>query len=222
MTTQTSTLALLAWVVLAAGDAPRAAPSTPIRSSPRPVPLELRDGDLVFQRSRSSQSAAVAAATKSPYTHMGIILVEEGTPMVLEAVQPTKLTPFSRWAARGVGGHVVVKRLKRADVVFTPEVSHRMRQLGRRWLGQPYDLQFRWDDERLYCSELAYKLLDRAAGVRVGTLQKVKDMNLSSPEVQRTMRERFGGARASFNPDETVVSPQSMFEDPSLRTVFEN
>jgi hypothetical protein len=176
----------------------------------------------VFQRSRSSQSAAVAAATRSKYTHMGIVLLEDGKPAVLEAVQPTRLTPFADWSARGEGGKVVVKRLKDADEVFTAKVRLRMREIGRAWLGRPYDLLFQWSDDRLYCSELAYKLLDRAAGVQVGKLQKAKEFNLSSPEVQKKLKERFGAGKATFDPDETVVSPQSMFEDPKLITVFEN
>ena len=181
-----------------------------------------QDGDLVFHRSRSSQSAAVAAATKSKYTHMGVVLVEDGKPLVLEAVQPTKLTPFSEWVARGERGRVVVKRLRNADEVFTPEVRARMREIGHGWLGRPYDLLFQWGDDRLYCSELVYKLLDRAAGVQVGKLQKANEFNLSSTEVQKKLRERFGDGKATFNPDELMVSPQSMFEDSKLATVFEN
>ncbi len=189
--------------------------------APPPAGLQLKDGDLVFQQSRSSQSAAVAAATRSKYTHMGIVLVEDGKPLVLEAVQPVKLTPFKDWAARGVGGRVVVRRLANSSEVFTPQVRARMRELGRSWLGRSYDLLFQWGDERLYCSELAYKLLDRAAGVQVGKLQKAKELSLSSPEVQSKIKERFGG-KAAFNPEETVISPQAMFEDAKLITVFEN
>jgi len=102
------------------------------------------------------------------------------------------------------------------------EVRDRMRRLGTSWLGKPYDLQFRWDDGRLYCSELVYKLYERAAGIRIGTLRKAKHFKLGSREVQRLRAQRFGGAKPSFDPEETVISPQSMFEDPRLITVFEN
>jgi hypothetical protein len=36
------------------------------------------------------------------------------------------------------------------------------------------------------------------------------------------MAKRFGGKQARFDPDEKVISPQAMFEDPQLVTVFEN
>ncbi len=196
---------------------PPVAPATSL-----PASLRIREGDLVFHRSRSAQSQAVALATGSAYTHMGVVLVSDGLPAVLEAVQPVKLTPLPVWIARGEKGRVVVKRLRDAESVLTPAVTLRMRELASTWLGRAYDVQFRWDDERLYCSELVYKLYERAAGIRIGALQKAKELNLGSGEVQRLMARRFGGTRPSFDPEETVISPQSMFDDPRLITVFEN
>lgn len=174
----------------------------------------LRDGDLVFQASRSSQSAAVALATGSPLTHVGVVLVEGGRPFVLEAVEPVQVTPFEAWRKRGTGGRVWVRRLRDPDGVLTPEAVGRLRRLGRSWVGRHYDLQFRWDDERLYCSELVHKLYDRALGLRLGRLERARDLALGSPEVQRKLRERFGAR--PFDPAELVVTPRSLFEDPRL------
>lgn len=199
--------------------AAEAHPPAPAAIPPTP---RVQEGDIVFHRSRSSQSQAVALATGSSFTHMGVVLLSQGHPFVLEAVQPVKLTPLAAWIARGERGHVVIKRLEDADAVLTAEVRDRMRRLGTSWLGKPYDLQFRWDDGRLYCSELVYKLYERAAGIRIGMLRKAKDFKLGSREVQRLRAQRFGGAKPSFDPEETVISPQSMFEDPRLITVFEN
>jgi len=174
----------------------------------------LRDGDLVFQTSRSAQSAAVAEATRSRLTHMGVVLLDAGQPWVLEAVEPVRLTRLDDWRRRGVDGRVWVRRLRDADAVLTPAVIERLRALGRSWLGRHYDLQFRWDDEQLYCSELAWKLYDRTAGVRLGRLDRAGDLALGSPEVQRRLRERFGPG--TFDPEEMVITPQAIFEDPRL------
>jgi hypothetical protein len=46
---------------------------------------DVRDGDIIFQTSLSSQSVAIQRATHSKYSHMGLIVVREGTPYVLEA-----------------------------------------------------------------------------------------------------------------------------------------
>jgi hypothetical protein len=196
--------------------------SAACRAAPLPADLTLRDGDIVFQHSRSAQSKAVALATRSEWTHMGLVWIKDGEPWVLEAIQPVKLTPLADWAARGIRGRLVIKRLREAERLLTPASVARLHELGAAWLGRPYDPLFQWDDDRLYCSELVYKLLDRAAGVQVGELRKAKDFNLASPDVQRLMAKRFGRPGARLNPEETVVSPQQIFEDPKLVTVFEN
>lgn len=174
----------------------------------------LRDGDLIFQESTSGQSEMVRALTDSRWTHMGAILKRTTGTVVLEAASPVRTTPLARWIAHGRSERFVVKRLHDADDKLSPDVIRKMNNLGATWLGRPYDLRFRWDDETLYCSELAYKLYERAAGIRVGKLQHASEMNLDDELVQRALRKRF--ANATFDPSELVVTPDSMFNDDQL------
>jgi hypothetical protein len=74
--------------------------------------IEIQSGDIIFQTSGSSQSKAIQLATKSRYSHMGIIYEIEGEFYVYEAVQPVKLTKLNDWIQRGEGSHYVIKRLK--------------------------------------------------------------------------------------------------------------
>ncbi len=113
-----------------------------------------KSGDIVFHTSRSSQSVAVQRATRSKYSHMGIVYVEGGKAFVFEAVQPVKRTPLAEWTRRGDGGHFVAKRLRDADSVLTPANLERLKSEGRRYQGKAYDLYFEWSDDRIYCSEL--------------------------------------------------------------------
>ena len=54
--------------------------------SAKDLPL-LKNGDIVFQTSRSSQSSAILLASMSAYSHMGIVEIHsDGTPFVVEAV----------------------------------------------------------------------------------------------------------------------------------------
>jgi hypothetical protein len=191
------------------GHASRTIPQPLNAGSPR-----LRDGDLIFQESTSRQSDMVRALTDSRWTHMGVIFNESGGPIVLEAVSPIRKTPLAKWIEHGRDRHYVVKRLRDADSRLSSEAIAAMRKLGASWLGRPYDLRFRWDDQALYCSELAYKLFDRAAGVRLGKLERADDMNLGDERVQRALRRRF--ADAHFDPAETVVTPDSIFNDEQL------
>jgi len=70
---------------------------------------EPADGDIIFHTSQSSQSAAIQLARKSEYSHMGIVYVRDGRPVVFEAVEPVKATLLDEWVARGEDGHYVVK-----------------------------------------------------------------------------------------------------------------
>lgn len=179
----------------------------------------LRDGDLIFQESTSRQSAMVRKLTGSRWTHMGVIFVKPSGPVVFEAVSPVRETPLAQWTARGKDGRYVVKRV-RDDSRLAPEKLDRMKRLASSWRGRPYDPRFRWDDESLYCSELVHKLFERAAGVRIGAVERAGDMNLDDPEVKRALTARFRGKR--FDPDEPVVTPRSMFEDEALVLVRRN
>jgi hypothetical protein len=178
----------------------------------------LNDGDIVFQTSRSSQSIAVQRATASKYSHMVMVVHRGGKPYVLEAISTVQYTPLDQWVARGVGHHFVAKRLQNADARLTPQAIQKLRQAGSQFVGRPNDLVFGWSDDRIYCSELAWKAHDRALGIQIGTLQHVRDFNLSDLAVKAKMHERYG-TKVPLN--ETVISPGSMFDSPLLVTVAE-
>ena len=180
---------------------------------------EPRNGDIVFQTSRSSQSLAIQLATKSPYSHMGIVYVRDGEPLVFEAVQPVKLTPLRAWIERGEREHFVAKRLRDADSRLTSETLQRMRAAGEQLSGKDYDLYFEWSDDRIYCSELVWKVFERGAAVRLGEQQTIADFDLSHPAVQAKVRERYGD---QIPLNEVVVSPVAIFNAIDLITVYEN
>lgn len=179
----------------------------------------VRDGDIIFHTSRSSQSLAVQAATRSKYSHMGLVWFRDGKPFVIEAVATVRATPLDRWIARGQGGKFVVKRLRDAERTLTPQALTKLQSAFTPLLGKPYDLTFEWSDERIYCSELVWKAYDRALGVRIGALDQVRDFNLSHPAVRAKMRERYGD-RVPL--DEPVISPGVMFDSPLLVTIAAN
>ena len=70
------------------------------RNEPLPA---VRDGDVIFQTSHSSQSLAIQRATGSPYSHMGLVFVRDHGPYVFEAEATVRFTPLDRWIHRGVG-----------------------------------------------------------------------------------------------------------------------
>ena len=184
---------------------------------PNSLAPRLRDGDLIFHTSRSAQSRAIQLATHSAWSHCGIVYKEGGKWQVFEAVQPVKLTPLADWVARGQGGHFVTKRLRNAATVLTPAALVRLKAAGQPMLGHSYDLYFGWSDDRIYCSELIWKVYERGIGRRLGRLQQLRDFDLSSPAVRAKLRERYGN-RLPLS--ETVISPVSIFRSPELVTVL--
>ena len=173
----------------------------------------LMEGDILFQISTSGQGKAIQLATNSPYSHCGILFKENNQWMVYEGVQPVKTTKLSEWINRGDGHHYVSKRHKDAASLLTKHVKEKMKEEAKKLLGKNYDLTFEWNDDRIYCSELVYKIYQRGAGISIGTLQKLQDFNLNSPVVRAKLNERYG---KNIPLNETVISPGAIFADSNL------
>jgi uncharacterized protein YycO len=180
---------------------------------------EIKNGDLIFQTSLSAQSKAIQIATKSKYSHCGLVYKEGNNFYVLEAIQPVKKTPLESWIARGQNGKFVIKRLKNADQILTPATLEKMKQMGDQFKGKNYDLTFEWSDERIYCSELIWKIYQRSAGVEIGKLQQLRDFDLANEIVKKRMKERYG---SKIPMGEPVISPAAIFDSELLVTVNAN
>ena len=178
-----------------------------------------RTGDILFQTTDTPQSAAIQLATKSPYCHVGIVFVQGGKPFVLEAVEPVKFTPMNQWITRGVNNFYVAKRLIAADSILTPANINKLLSEGKSMTGKSYDIYFQWSDSTIYCSELVWKVYQRALGIELGTPGKLKDFDLANPIVAAKLTERFG---PKIPYEETVVAPSTIFDSALLETVYEN
>lgn len=177
---------------------------------------DIKEGDLIFQTSLSEQSKAIQLATKSKYSHCGLIYKEGNDFVVFEAVQPVKKTLLDKWIARGENGKYVIKRLKNAEQVLTPETLQKMKQVGNEFNGKNYDLTFEWSDDKIYCSELIWKTYQRATNIEIGKLGKLSDFDLTNDVVKSKMKERYGD---KIPKDELVISPAAIFDSDLLTTV---
>lgn len=173
-----------------------------------------QDGDIIFQSSQSRQSLAVQQATNSPYSHMGIIFIKNGKSYVFEAANKVVYTPFEKWINRGKNRKYIIKRLK-DHPLSQQEISH-LKQVAHSFENKLYDIWFSWDDTYIYCSELVWKIYDRALALKIGQLQRIKDFNLSAPAVKQKLKERYGN---NIPYQEKVISPVAMFNSPLLITV---
>jgi hypothetical protein len=190
-----------------------------IRSTAVTDVTHFQNGDIIFQTSQSAQSKAIQLATHSEWSHCGMIYKEGAKYFVYEAVQPVKLTPLDKWIARGENRHYVVKRLKNAETVLTPNALQKMKRAGEKFAGKNYYVHFEWSDEKIYCSELIWKIYKEGTGLELGTLEQLKDFDLSNQVVQTKMKARYG---EKIPMGEKVISPVAVFNSELLMLIAEN
>lgn len=178
-----------------------------------------KNGDIIFQTSQSEQCEAVRIATNSKFSHCGIIFIENGKTYVYEAVQPVKMTLLSDWIRHGEGNKYVVKRLQNADKVLNNDVIQKMKSYGETLNNKDYDIYFEWSNDKIYCSELVWKIYKEGANIELCNLQKLKEFNLEHPLVKTILNERYGNAVPL---DEEVVAPSQIVDSDKLITIFDN
>jgi hypothetical protein len=139
----------------------------------------LREGDIVFRlgdakalRGTFPLSQFIARATGSPFSHTGIIAVEDGSPVVYDCSSDgVQRQPFEVWMLDCVGA-MGVKRLK-------PEYRHRIPGVIEYCrlkfeLQVPFDYEFRPDDAAFYCVELTEKAF-RSQGLALSEPVRIGD-----------------------------------------------
>jgi len=193
---------------------------------------KLQDGDLLFQTIRSHQTTAIMLASHTWLSHVGIVrLALDGTPKVVEAVGPVREIPLDRWMKQGIGARLLIKRL--------PELTHEQARAvlaaAEGFYGRPYDFFFLPDDDRIYCSELAYKAFQQGAGLTVGQMQKVATLDLENFAVKALLQERWVDDPLCQSPEtnsyekclpiikqQDIITPDAVARDPRLLTLYSN
>lgn len=173
----------------------------------------LQNGDIVFQSGVGQQAKAVIAATDSKWTHVGVVFQEQDQWWVLEAVQPVKITKLSDFIKRHPSSFHA-RRLKDTSAI-TPEAMTRAKTWAKDQLQKPYDFKFLWDDDKLYCSELVWKLYKHAADVELCNPRPTDSYNLEDPAVASLVKKRFGGID-NLPKDTPTVAPSDLAESSLL------
>jgi len=136
---------------------------------------EPQEGDVIFQSLPHGPVVwAIEGVTGSPYSHCGIVGRREGAWVVYEAYRGVSATPLASFLMRGRGGGFTVYRLDDANRGHIPATL----ACCETYLGRPYDIRYRLDDEKIYCSELIYKAFrDATGGQRLGDFSRFGDMH---------------------------------------------
>ncbi|WP_264563843.1 YiiX family permuted papain-like enzyme [Flavobacterium sp. N3904] len=179
---------------------------------------KIQEGDMIFQTSQSKQCEAIRIATNSKFSHCGIVFIEKGKKYVFEAVQPVKNTPLEVWINRGKDGRFVVTRIKNAPSLLDSLTIRKMKNYGNQLKNKDYDLYFEWSHDKMYCSELIWKIYKNGAGIELCPLQKLKDFNLKDPKVQAILDERYGN---TIPLEESVVAPANLENAKTVTTIID-
>jgi permuted papain-like amidase YaeF/Yiix C92 family enzyme len=146
----------------------------------------LLDGDLVFQTSTNSQAIPILVATAHPFTHTGLIAHDGGNIVVIEAGRTVTATSLANWVRRGLLRRVAIYR----DANLTAEQRAKIVAAAKNLYGRPYDIFFSFNNDAIYCSELAY-LAYKEVGIEIGTIQKVSELNFDNRFVKKLIQQRW-------------------------------
>jgi len=158
----------------------------PIRVTPLMVQWDrwgktvLKEGDIVFRRGDAHVlfgqfpfSKWLANVSNSPYSHTGIVAIEDGEPVVYDTTHSSvRRQPFQVWILDNVGS-VGVKRLKPEQQSHIPAVIAFCRKLFAEQ--PPFDFELNLDDKAYYCLEMTEKAF-RSAGLTLSQPVRVGDM----------------------------------------------
>ncbi|TND08582.1 MAG: peptidoglycan peptidase [Bacteroidetes bacterium] len=178
------------------------------------------EGDIVFQVSDAPHCQVFGKATGWKYNHMGVIFIrpKNGEYVVIEAYDTTRLISLREWVNRGNGQHVMIMRLKNANKIINEKKLDRLKKAARQYAKKPYDRYFGWGDDALYASELVWKIYHEGIALRLGELRKLKTLNLTSGEVSKQLKEKYGNKTPL---EEDVITPKDIADSPILEKVFE-
>ena len=178
----------------------------PLSAQDTPI-TDVREGDVIFHTSQSSQSPLIQIGTRSHITHCGIIVMRDGKPYVLETLKTLVLTPLDKFVARGKDGKYWLKRSDKENIKI--DYAH--------YLGKPYDLAFSFDNDIYYCSELVYDIYKNQLGIELCKPKQVGDYLILGTDkldkIENTMQRR------GITKEQYAVAPVDIFESHQLHNV---
>ena len=178
----------------------------PLSAQDAPI-TDIREGDVIFHTSQSSQSPLIQIGTRSHITHCGIVVIKEGKPYVLETLKTLVLTPLDKFIVRGKDGKYWLKRSDKEDIKI--DYAHH--------LGKSYDFAFSFDNDIYYCSELVYDIYKRQLGIELCTPKQIGDYLILGTDKLDKIEEAM--SRRGITKEQYAVAPVDIFESEHLYNV---
>ena len=177
------------------------------------------EGDLIFRVAETTEySKAITDATAQndavKFDHVGIIILEEGLPQVLEATSKKGVT-FTRmenFISDSSSGYVI-KRINQSYPL--KEAIDR----AKSHLGEPYDWSYLPDNGKMYCSELVYESFRTDDGLPLFQARPMnfKDAEGKMPQFWINLFERLG---EDIPQGVLGTNPTDLSKETSLKEIY--
>ena len=153
----------------------------------------VKEGDIIFQTSQSSQSKLIQYATNSHLSHCGVVVKVGKEYKVLEASNVVKLSSLSDFISKGREGKYWIKKSLLEDEHIHYE----------KYLGKKYDLAFKIGNNKYYCSELIYCIYKDQFGIKLCEPRNVKSYKLKG--LEKVLNRR------GIDVNQLVVAPVDLY-----------
>ena len=158
---------------------------------------DIQEGDIVFIESQSRQAPYIKVGTMSKWTHCGVIVSTPDGLQVLEASKTVRLTPVYKFIGAAKNGNW---RIKRPEQKLPNRISY------SKYLGMAYDLQFAFDNGKMYCSELVWQIY-KDQGIELCKPRKVSSFIMTRlPKVRKLMEKR------QIKPEQYAIAPVDIYK----------
>jgi hypothetical protein len=94
----------------------------------------------------------------------------------------------------------------------------KMYSYAKKQLGKNYDSKFQWSDNKMYCSELVWKIY-KEIGVELCEVKQFSDYDLDNSLAVSAINKRY--KNSNFNLSEKVVAPSDLFNSDKLKVIVD-
>ncbi len=141
--------------------------------------LDLKVGDILLQPLHCYACNLIEAQTQSEYSHIGVVIKKENQEVfVAEAFGKVKVVSFDEFnkkTQKGLRIEVLRPRYVHSEIYAT---------YREHFDSKPYDSNFLWSDDKIYCSELVQKLFHQLNM----TVPKAKPMTF---DINRALWDKY-------------------------------
>ena len=130
------------------------------------IAFTMKSGDLILEPISCYLCNLIEAEEESPYSHIGVLVFNQGNWSVLEAWGNVRMTPLNEFLSRKKKNTPsLVLRANRNLIARPLQTQDLLIRFENQFAGHSYDSQFLWNNsddhgEKLYCSEFVVKFME--------------------------------------------------------------